>query len=79
MKDAVGVFVEDYGLVEVAEAIEADHGVLSLPALEEFACYFVALFPEDGREGVQALLTHGNDEQGCAGVQREVVVGKRKD
>jgi hypothetical protein len=79
VEDAVGVFVEDDGLVEVAEAIQPDHGVLSLPTLEEFACYLVALLPEDGRKGVQAWLTHGNDEQGCAGFQREVGVTHRKD
>jgi len=79
VEDAVGVFVEDDGLVEVAERIESDEGVLSLPALKEFAGDFVALLPEDGREGVEAGLAHSDDEQGCAGFQREVVVAAGKD
>jgi len=79
VEDAVRVFVKDDGLVEIAEGIETNHGVLSLPALEEFAGPLIALFPEDGRERAQAVLTHGDDEQGCACFERPVAIANRKD
>jgi len=79
VQDAVGVLVEDDGLVEFTGAIESHEGKLALPAAKELTCDFVALFPEDWRESLQALLVDGNDEQGCAGVEDRVLEESGED
>ena len=79
VQDAVGVLVEDDGLVEFTGAIESHQGELAFPAAKELTCDFVALFPEDWRESLQAWLVDGNDEQGRAGVEDRVLEESGED
>ena len=79
VQDAVGVFVEDHGLVEFAGVIQPHQGKLPLPATKKLTGDLVALFPEDRREGLQTWFVHGNDEQGCACVEDRVLEESGKD